>query len=284
MVSTEYHLPTELEEATRLLKKWKGRACVVAGGTNVIPDMRAGKIRPEHLLDISRIGELHGIKKTRARISVGALTSISQLIDSPLIEKEAGLLHRACHQLGNPLVRNRATIAGNLGNASPAADTAVPLLALNASVKIRGHDSQRTAPLTVFFVGPNQTVLKDDEIIVSVEFPRPTAQERTAYFKLGLRNAMAISVASVAVRLEVNGDRFSLVRIALGAVAPTPIRAGETEAFLEGQEASPAVINGAIKRVAQEVNPISDIRGSAEYRRYVSQVLVRRAIQQALGP
>lgn len=284
MVSREYHSPTKLQEATQLLRKWKGRACIIAGGTNVIPDMRAGKIKPELLLDISRIEELMGIGQNREHIWIGALTPISQVIESPLIRSEGWVLHQAAKNLGNPLVRNRATIAGNLANASPAADTAVPLLALDASVRISGHGSgERAVPLSSFFVGPNQTALKNDEIIKAVEFPKTKSGARTAYFKLDLRNAMAISIASVAVWLTTDGSKFSRIRIALGAVAPSPIRASEAEAFLEGKENTPAVIDRAAGLVDRAVNPITDIRGSAEYRGYVSQVLVRRAIHEALA-
>jgi len=283
MVSTDYLSPTDLKEATKLLKKWKRRACVVAGGTNVIPEMRAGKTSPRLLLDITRVEELRGIQDRGASIWIGALTSVSQVMGSPLIEREGWILQQACKQLGNPLVRNRATIAGNLANASPAADTAVPLLALDAVVRVCGPDAREgEVPLSAFFLGPNRTILRDDDLITGIEFNKTKPPQKTAYFKLGLRKAMAISVASVAVWLETSGNRFSRVRIALGAVAPTPIRATETEAFLEGQATTVAVIDEAGQRVAQEVKPIKDIRGSTEYRRHVSQVLVRRAIQQAL--
>jgi carbon-monoxide dehydrogenase medium subunit len=280
----DYHAPTKLDEATALLRTWKGQACVVAGGTNVIPDMRAGKIAPQLLLDISRIEELGGIEERGERIWIGALTSVSQVMESSLVEKDGWILHQTCRRLGNPLVRNRATIGGNLANASPAADTAVPLLALDAMVEIRGHEGRgRHIPLATFFVGPNRTVLEDDEIIKGVLFPKIKSPERTAYDKLGLRNAMAISVASVAVWLMFSEKIFSSVRIALGAVAPTPIRAVEAEQFLGGKEVTPAVLDEAIARVDQAINPISDIRGSVAYRRYVSGVLVRRAIEQALS-
>lgn len=160
----DYLAPKTLNETLILLRNWRDKATLVAGGTNVIPDLRGRSIRPEVLIDISHLKSLSYIKEDRNKIRVGALTTISELASSEVIQKGTFLLSQACNQLGNPLVRNRATLAGNLADASPAADTAVPLLVLDAIVRTeRDGGKHRQIPIGQFFLGPNQTVFKKDE-------------------------------------------------------------------------------------------------------------------------
>ncbi len=277
----EYFSPQTVSEAVGLKRKWEKKATLIAGGTNVIPDLRAKAVHPEVLIDISHFKNLSYIREDKKKIRIGALTTISELTTSKIIEEWAPLLSQAANQIGNPLVRNRATIAGNLADASPAADTAVALLVLEAKVvAIRDGGRSRQIPIEGFFAGPNQSALEKDEIIREIVFPKPGSNAGMAYAKLGLRNSMAISVVSAAVLLEIKGQRCSRARIGLGAVAPAPIRAYQIEETLAGREITPELIEICSKEVSKEVSPITDIRASAEYRREMSSVLLKRLIQQ----
>jgi CO/xanthine dehydrogenase FAD-binding subunit len=277
----EYVAPKTLLETLSLLKKWKDRAKLIAGGTNVIPDMRAKVVKPDVLVDLSHLKSLSYIKEDKKKIRIGGLTTISELTSSKVIQKYAPILSEAAQQLGNPLVRNRATIAGNLADASPAADTAVPLLALEAMVVTeRNGGKQRQIPIDQFFVGPNQTILKKGEIIEEVFFPKPNSKSKMDYLKLGLRNSMAISVVSLTVLLEMERDKCKKARISLGAVAPTPIRAYGVEEMLANQKITEELIKACGKKVTKEISPISDIRASVEYRREMTSVLLGRLLQQ----
>jgi len=277
----EYLVPKTLNETLTLLKKGKDKSKLIAGGTNVIPGMREKTVRPYVLVDISQLKNLSYIKEEKKRIRIGSLTTISELSSSKIIEKYAPILSQAANQLGNPLVRNRATIAGNLADASPAADTAVPLLVLDAMVMAeRDGGKHREIPIDQFFLGPNQTVLKPDEMIREILLPKPYPNSKTAYIKLGLRNAMAISVVSMAILMEMERDRCRKVRIGLGAVAPKPIRAYGIEAMLIDQKITEELVQACCERMEGEIQPITDIRASAEYRRSMASILLKRLIQQ----
>ena len=284
MNETSHLAPRDLGGAVQALKKWKGRARLLAGGTNLIPDMRSGALVPEVIVDLSALEDLSSIREVDGMISVGALTIISEVASSEIIRKQSPILASAASNLGNPLTRNRATIGGNLADASPAADTAPPLLVLETSVHTEaGGGKGREIPLDQFFQGPRQTVLEGDEIITEITFPKPRDPARGSHMKLGLRDSMAISVVSIAVMLEMDGKVCQKARVALGAVAPKPIRANRVEDLLVGKEIDPGVIDRCAALVKEEISPISDIRASAEYRTMAASVLLKRAIQQVLG-
>jgi len=276
----EYFAIKSLNEALKALRKWKDQATLIAGGTNVIPNLRAKSIQPQVLIDISHLKNLSYVKEEKRRIRIGGLTPITELASSKIIRKVAPILSEAADQLGNPLVRNRATIAGNLVHASPAADTAVPLLALEATVILARDGKPRQIPMDQFFRGVNQTVLRVDEIIKEISFQKPNSDTRMSYNKLGRRNAMAISVVSIAVLLEEENGKCKKARISLGAVAPRPVRAYGVEEILEGKEVTEILIESCCEHIQREINPINDIRASAEYRRAMASVLLRRLIQE----
>lgn len=282
-MAMEYLVPKTLNETLILLKKGKDKSKLIAGGTNVIPGMRAKTLKPEILIDISHLKNLSYIKEEKKRIRIGSLTTISELASSKIVQDHAPILTEAANQLGNPLVRNRATIAGNLADASPAADTAVPLLALEAMIITERNGGKREIPIDQFFLGPNQTVLKPDEIIREIVFPKPDLKSKMAYIKLGLRNAMAISVVSIAILMEKEGEECKKVRIALGAVAPKPIRAYGVEAILTNKKIMMELVAACCEKVGREMNPISDIRASAEYRRSMASVLLKRVLHQMIS-
>jgi carbon-monoxide dehydrogenase medium subunit len=288
--------PRALSEALALLAEYGADALPVAGGTNVVVDLRNGGYRPEVLVDIGRLAELRGIRRDDGHVIVGAGTTISELLNSPLIAEHAAILRQAAAVFANPLIRNRATIGGNLADASPAADTAPPLLALAAEVELASTSGTRRVPLNDFLVGVRQTLRRPDELLTAIRWPAPPAfrsweeqvfspqlwKVRGAYYKIGLRKADAISVLSAAVMVE--RDVAGLCRraaIALGAVAPRPFRATEAEATLVGQPLTSDVIAEAARLAAAATRPISDIRGSANYRRRVTEVVVRRLLAQA---
>jgi carbon-monoxide dehydrogenase medium subunit len=269
-----------MKEALQVIKRRKGRTKLIAGGTNVIPDMRARAIKPDILIDISNLRNFSYIKEEKRRIRIGGLTTISELASSRAIRNYAPILSNAASQIGNPLVRNRATIGGNLADASPAADTAVPLLVLDAMVMTeREGGNSRQIQIDRFFLGPNQTALRPDEVIREVFFPKPSPNSRTAYIKLGLRNAMAISVVSVAILREMEKNRCKKARIGFGAVAPKPIRAYGIEEMLMSKAITGEVIEACCERVQNEISPITDIRATAEYRRSMASVLLRRVME-----
>jgi carbon-monoxide dehydrogenase medium subunit len=277
----EYFRPRNVTDTLAFLQRGKGKAELIAGGTNVIPDLRARALHKEILIDLSHLKNLSYVKDEKKRIRIGALTTMSEIAASKTIQRGARILSEAVWQIGNPLVRNRATIAGNLADASPAADSAVPLLVLDASVVIERHKGKsKQIPIEQFFVGPNKTVLKKDELIREVIFPKPTSSARMAYYKLGLRNAMAISVVSVGVLAEMEKGRCNRARIALGAVAPTPRRACGVENLLEGQVITEELIDQCCEVIQKEIQPITDVRATAEYRRSMASVLLKRLLQQ----
>ncbi len=256
----------------------------IAGGTNVIADLRAEKHHPQALVDLSRLAELRGIRQENGHIAVAGGATITDLLREPLIARHAPALVQAARVFANPLIRNRATVAGNLADASPAADTAPPLLVLDAEVELTSREGTRWVALAEFFTGVRATVRRPDEVITLVRFPATIEGHRvvSAFYKLGLRKADAISVVSAAVAVSFDdAGRCRHARIALGAVAPQPIRAVAAEEALVGEKLTPALIAEAARRAGRATRPISDIRGSASYRREVTEILVRRLLTAA---
>jgi carbon-monoxide dehydrogenase medium subunit len=283
MGELEYLNTKDFEEIFSAIEKTKGLAKFIAGGTNIIPYMRAETMLPELLIDLNGLEDLKYIREKNGTITIGALTTISELVASEVIRNKCQILHSAANSLGSPLTRNRATIGGNLADASPAADMAPPLLALEASIQTkRGGVEGREIPLDKFFIGPNKTVLAEDELITQIRFSKPKDSARGIFIKLGLRNSLSISVVSIAVILDMEGLVCQKARVALGAVAPTIIRAFHVESKLEGGEINENIIQECAEIVKEEISPISDIRASAEYRRLASSVILKRAIQQVL--
>jgi len=284
MENTEYLKPKDLKELLKIMEKYKNRVTVIAGGTNLIPQMRNGEKSPELLVDLSDMKDLSYIKEENGSISIGAATTIAEVASNDIISSCSPILSSAARQLGNPLTRNRATIGGNLVNASPCADTAPPLLALEASVHIANSKGKiREVPLCKFFHGYKFTDLGKGDVITRIAFPKPKEPAMGSHTKIGLRNASSICVTSVAVMIEMAGKVCKKARIALGSVAPIPIRAYRVEKLLEGQEIDSKLLDECSFVVKEDISPISDIRGSAEYRTYVTSAILKRNIQKALA-
>ena len=277
-------MPRTLPQALDLLAEAGPEVTPVAGGTNLIVDMRAERHCPKVLMDIAGLPELHGIRRENGHMVAGGGTTLAELLHNPLIAQHASVLRDAASVFANPLTRNRASLGGNLADASPAADTAPPLLALNAEVELVSKAGSRCIALEDFLVGVRKTLLHPGELLAAVRWPMPPNHSAGAFYKLGLRKADAISVVSVAVVVEGDKDgRCRSARIALGAVAPRPIRAHAAEEALAGQTLTPALIAEAARLASESTRPIDDIRGSAAYRRRVTGVIVRRLLTEVAG-
>jgi CO/xanthine dehydrogenase FAD-binding subunit len=281
--SFNYISVVTLNQALEALQQEKENACLVAGATNVLPFIRYKKINNKTLINIRNLKELRYIQETDEKIFIGSLTTITDLEKSDILKKYAPALVDAARNFADPTTRNSATIGGNIANASPAADTAPPLLALDAVVVSVSKSGERKIPIDEFFTGVNMTALKPEEMIKEIEIPKNPANSHSHFIKLGLRNAMAISIVSAAAVLEIESGKIKKVRIALGSVAPTPVRGRTVEKLLMGQDFSDKVIEKASSRIHEDISPISDIRASREYRQTVASVVVKRALQKIGG-
>jgi CO/xanthine dehydrogenase FAD-binding subunit len=282
MENTEYLKPNDIKELLVLMAENKHRATLIAGGTNLIHQMRNGEKEPEVLVDISELEELTGIKTDDNFISIGAATSIAEIAASPDIGEHCPILAAAAKQLGNPLTRNRATIGGNLANASPCADTAPPLLALEAEIHITNAEGQtRTVSADKFFMGYKWTHLEKGDVMTRITVPKPLVAAKGGHTKLGLRKAAAICVASVALMLEKEGDAVKRARIAFGSVAPKPIRAYRLEQYIEGKSIDDKLLSDCEPLLQEEISPIGDIRGSESYRRFATAAIFNRNMLHA---
>ncbi|MCL4458935.1 MAG: xanthine dehydrogenase family protein subunit M [Chloroflexi bacterium] len=273
--------PHSLEEALSLLAEYGGKAKPLAGGTDLLVDLKLGRLTIPYIVNLKRIPGLGRIEPAAGGLGIGALATVGAVEILPLIQRRWAMLAQAAHCLGSPQVRNIATVAGNLCRAAPSADMAPVLLALDASVEIASLSGRRVVPLEKFFRGPGATILEPQELLTAIyvsDLPPGTAG---VYLKLGPRRAMDLAIVGVAALLRVQEGVCRGVRIALGAVAPTPLWARRAEEVVEGRSLDDDVLEMAGEVAAEESRPISDIRASATYRRAMVKVLVKRALSQA---
>lgn len=270
------HSPKSVEEALRLLSEMGPQVRLTAGCTDVLVQLRSGLIREREFVDLSGIDELRYIfEDEKGLIHIGALTTIAQCVRSDVLKEKAPILWESLRIMGSPQIRNMGTIGGNLGNASPAADSLPPLYVLDAKVKVKSLSRTRTVGVEDFFVGPRKTILASDEIIEEIVVKPMLPSEKGFFRRATLREAHTITVASVASCFEIAHDGcFKNVRVALGAVAPTVMRARQTEQFLQGSYISKEVLRRAAEIAASECRPITDVRGSEEYRRALVKALL----------
>jgi CO/xanthine dehydrogenase FAD-binding subunit len=268
--------PGTLEEAITLLAERGGDLKIIAGGTDLMVLMNARMLDAAEFLDIWRIDELRGIEDEGDRVRIGALTTYTELIRSPLIRESLPALIAASRTIGAIQIQNRGTIGGNIVNASPAGDSLPVLAACEAEVEIVSSRGRRRVSFDQFYTGYRKTVLEADEMVAAVRVPKLKAAERDYFFKVGTRRAQAISKVVLAARAEIEGRTIRSIRIAIGSVAPTVIRAPRTESLLAEKTMSPELIELARRTVSSEVAPITDLRSTERYRRGVTgNVLVK---------
>jgi carbon-monoxide dehydrogenase medium subunit len=284
----ELFQPTSLQEASRLLQEKGPEARFLAGGTDLIIAMKEKGLVPKYVVDLKRIPGLCGIRDNAdGTITIGALTTMREIETSPLIVKKYPFLALSAAEVGSIQIRNRATVGGNMANATPSADVAPSLVAVNATVKIFGSGGERSILLEEFFRGPGQTVMTAGEILTEINIPKTHPRLVGEYIKFSPREMMDLAYVGVAVAYTL-GEKDKTcegVRIVLGAVAPTPIRARRAEAVLEGQVLTEATAEKAGQIAAEEAKPISDVRSSADYRRAMVGAMTKRALlNAATGP
>jgi carbon-monoxide dehydrogenase medium subunit len=284
----EFYQPATLQEASRLLQDNGPGGRFLAGGTDLVIAMKEKGLLPKYIVDLKRVPGLSGIRENSdGGIAVGALTTMYAIETSALIKKKYPFLAQSAAEVGSIQIRNRATIGGNMANATPSADTAPALIALNATAKIASASGERTISLEEFFKGPGLNVMNADEILTEVTIPKTAANLVGEYIKFSPREMMDLAYVGVAAvyNLSRNDKKCDGVRIVLGAVAPTPIRAKRAEAALEGQILSEALAEKVGQIAAEEAKPISDVRSSADYRRAMVGTMTKRALlNAAVGP
>jgi carbon-monoxide dehydrogenase medium subunit len=283
MRSFDYFAPQSLSDATSLLRRYGNKSRLLAGGTDLLLRLERRLVEPRVVIDLKKIRALRGIKTNRNGLRIGAVTLMDEIACAPLIHGRYGIIAKGAAAVGSIQTQNRATLGGNLCNASPAADTAPPLIALSARARIASSRGEREVPLEEFFLGPGKTCLQPNELLKEVFIPSPVGRSGSS-FQRCTRTAMDIALVNCAVFLSLapKGETITDIRIALGAVAPTPARAQPAEDLLKGKNPDKDAIEEAADRAVASVSPIDDVRSSASYRRAMVRILTRRAIEEAL--
>ena len=276
---TAYSVET-LTDAYRVLAEHGSGVRVIAGGTDLMVLMNAHQLDATRFLDIWRVGELRGISDEGDCLRVGALVTYTELIRSPLIQQHAPALVAASRTIGAVQIQNRGTLGGNIVNASPAGDSLPALAVYDAELEIGSQRGLRRVAFNEFYTGYRQTVLAADELLIGVRLPRLRANERDFFYKVGTRRAQAISKVVMAARAATSAGVIESFRVGIGSVAPTVIRAPQTEALLAGQTISPGLIKQAQETVRHEVSPITDLRSTEHYRRTVTGNVLAKCLRQ----
>ncbi len=274
-------IPCDLEDGLTLLQKYASDCAPLAGGTDLVVLLKSGLGRHvKYLLDISHLAELTSLEVECLHVRLGSIITHNAIATSQLLE-DIACLRLAAESIGSPQIRNMGTLGGNLANASPAADLYPPLIVLGARATLQSHRSRREVLVEDLPTGPGSTVIQPDEILTDVDFEIPSQPFYSGYLKIGLRNSLAISVASAALVATFANGRFEEVRLACGAVAPTAMRMKGVENLVMGEQPSPELFREAAHVASTECDPISDIRASRRYRRHVTGVIVSRLLAEA---
>lgn len=281
----QLHEAATLTEAAGLLRRYGSDARVLAGGTDLLVDLKTGRISVEHVISIGRIAELRGVVESGTGIRIGALTTITDLDRSPLISGRFSVIGDATSRMAAPQIRNAATVGGNIASAVPCADLPPVFLVMDAAVVLWSTSNQRTVPLSDFFLGPRETRCEPDEVLTMVEIPRPPDGFGAAYERFALRDGNAIAVAAVAASVVIDADGIIRdARIALGSVAPVPKLVSIAAEVMVGTSADDESMLAVVAEQAMHAaEPITDLRGTAEYRRELVGILTRRAISAAVN-
>jgi carbon-monoxide dehydrogenase medium subunit len=272
--------PKSLKEALQLEKTIAG-AKFISGGTDLLVQIKNRELQPPALISLRSVPELATIE-VNGSARIGALVTISDIIQQPALGRNYPVLVEAAKRLGSVQIRNVATIGGNLCNCSPSADMALPLLVLEAKVRLQTSRASREIPLQEFFKGPGESCLSSDEILTDILLDPPRQNAKAAFLKKG-RVKMDLAIASLALLLEMEGKKCHKARIAAGSVAPVPLRLSKVETLLEGADISKDLVSKAQQLAAKNVSPITDVRATEEYRRHIIGVFIRRGLEKALG-
>ncbi len=283
MPEFRYKIPRSLKETLRLLEKEKAGAKVLAGGTDLVLQMKQGLVIPSLVIDVKKVRELNRLDwDQKDGLRIGAAVSISKLLTYEILHSEFSILAQAIRVIGSRQIKNRASVGGNICNGAPSADAAPALLCLGASVVLASGDRARTLSIAEFFKGPGETAVGNDEVLVEIRVPNPPAFSSGCYLRHTTREEMDIAIVGVGSFLILSPEKkVQEARIALGAVAPTPVRARQAESALVGQTVTESIIEAAAEMAATEAKPISDVRGSADYRREIVKVLTRRTLKNS---
>jgi len=276
-----YHAPASVEEAIKLLGQYGEEAAVLAGGHSLLPMMKLRFAEPSHLVDINRIPQLRGIREAQGMIHIGAMTTESELIASPLLNDKCPIIPEAARLIADPQVRNRGTLGGDVANGDPSNDHPAVMMALDAALVLRGPDGERVVAANGFYQGTYMTERHADELLVEIRVPIPPPGTGQAYCKLK-RKTGDYATAAAAVVLQLDGARCRKAGIALTNVAPTPLKAEAAERVLNGQTIDDALIDQAAVQAMAICDPAEDLRGDAEYRTHMAGEMTRRAIRLAL--
>ncbi len=280
----EIFQPASLREASALMKEKGNGGRFLAGGTDLVIAIKEKGLKPKYIIDLKKIPALTGIRQEAdGTIVIGALTTMRDIETAPLISKRFPFLARSAAEVGSIQIRNRATIGGNMANATPSADVAPSLLVLDAKAKIAGTNGDRIIELEKFFLGPGQTTMNPEEILTAILLPPSPSRLLGEYIKFSPREMMDLAYVGVAIAMVLSEKekRCEHVRIALGAVSPTPMRARMAESILMNQILTEAIVEKVSQQAALESKPISDVRSSAEYRREMVRAMTRRALLNA---
>lgn len=273
----EYLSPKNLSEALSFLKTYGRDAKVLAGGTDLIVGLKKSGVKCKYVVSLKDVNELSHIAAEKEMLRIGALTKLRDVEKSSVISEKFEALHEAAKDLGSPMVRNMGTIGGNICNASPAADCVTALLALDARLKVAGS-GERIVPVDKFFVAPQETVLGPTELLTEIQIAYLPDEAASKFLRIK-RVGVSVSSVCAAVAMLLKRREVDFIRIGLGAVAPTPVRAYKTEEYLKGKSLSADTVDKALEKLEDEMRPIMDVRGTAEYRRYATRALVRQTIE-----
>ena len=284
MKEFEFYEPKRVIDACKLLAKYKGRAKILAGGTDLLVELKRGWHKPAALINLKQIKGLDKISFTKKEgLRIGSMVTWAQLLDSKPLARHYPLLRAAAEHLGSMQIRNTATLAGNITQASPAANGPLPLLVYDAQCLIKGTNGSRTIPVEKMFRGVRKNALRTAEVLTEIRIPVPPAGVKGTYYKFALRHAMDLAVVGLGVLVKARNGNFDEVRIALGSVAPKPFRAAKAEKMLTGNRIEDPLIRKAAEAAAAQSDPITDLRASREYRIELVKELVYRGIKESLA-
>ena len=277
--------PTSLEEACTLLREHQGKIKIKAGGTDMIVRLSHRAVKPDFLMGIKKIPGIDQISyDPKAGLTIGALALLRDVEISPEILEHAPMLARAAHATATVQIRNMGTVMGNVCNASPSADNIPTLVAMNAVIVASSGTKEREIPIDEFFLGPGRNALEKDEIATAIKIPAPTSGTGTSYQKISPRSKVDIAAVNIGATLTLDSaKKCSAVRISMGAVGPTPLRASQAEAYLIGKDLDDKTLAEAGRLAADDASPISDVRATREYRKLMVEVLTTRALNEAAG-